>query len=333
MGDAVSSFAHTLSALRAAGEHSRLRLLLLLHKGELTVTELTSLLGQSQPRVSRHLKVLAEAGLVERFQEGTWVFYRLAPGAVDSAIAPIFAPGGVALLDEDQAAFEDIQSRRAALAAAYFAEKAEEWEDLRRRHIPETEIETALLSMAPDEVDVFLDLGTGTGQMLSVFADRCQSGIGVDVSPEMLMIARSRVLASGAGHLQLRRGDFLVDPLPQGVDLVCLHHVLHFLAAPEAAIGVAAKALGARGQILIADFAPHDHEDLREAHAHRRLGFSSAEIAEWGARHRLVLTDDRELAAPLSGGLVTKLWRLEKAPSAARAAAPLPEVKRDNVVR
>lgn len=306
----MTGFDEILSQLRAAGETTRLRVLLLLRESELTVTELTEILGQSQPRVSRHLKVLADAGLVERFQEGAWVFYRLAAPVQQGPLADFLAAGDAAPLPEDMAAFARIRARRARQAADYFSSMAEDWEDLRARHIADEKVEEALLELSGGPGDIFLDLGTGTGRMLMLFADHYEQGIGYDVSPEMLAIARSRVFEAGLPHAQVRRGDFMSDPLQDGADIICLHHVLHFLTAPEQAVKAAADALSPSGRILIADFAPHGHEDLRDTHAHRRLGFADHEIEVWARRNGLYLIADRRLDPPREGGLTTRVWCL-----------------------
>lgn len=306
----VPDFDALLTQLRATGESSRFRLLLLLREGELTVTELTEILKQSQPRVSRHLKVLAEAGLVVRFQEGAWVFYRLADRASLGPLGEVIFCENLDLPIEDKDALDLIRKRRADQAAAYFALQADSWEALRTLHIADDAVEQTLLEMTDSDADIFLDLGTGTGRMLMLFADHYDQGIGYDVSPEMLAIARARVLEAGVTHAQVRRSDFICDDLHPGADVVCLHHVLHYLASPEQAIAAAASVLSPKGRILIADFAPHHREDLRESHAHRRLGFHDHEIISWAGLHGLKVVADRHLDPPKEGGLITRVWCL-----------------------
>ncbi|WP_370338322.1 ArsR/SmtB family transcription factor [Parvularcula marina] len=306
----MTGFDNILGQLRAAGEQTRLRILLLLRESELTVTELTEILDQSQPRVSRHLKVLADSGLVERFHEGAWVFYRLAAPLTLGPLADLLAESDTEALPEDMTAFARIRERRAKQAADYFAAQASHWEALRALHIADEKVEEALLELSGGPGETFLDLGTGTGRMLMLFADHYEQGIGYDLSPEMLAIARSRVMEAGLAHAQVRRGDFMEDPLQDGADIICLHHVLHYLTAPEQAIKAAAEAVTPTGRILIADFAPHTHEDLRETHAHRRLGFEDTEIEGWARRNGLHLIGDRRLEPPREGGLVTRVWCL-----------------------
>ncbi len=311
MAQSITAFEGKLTLLRAAGEATRLRTLLLLSQGELTVTELAGLLDQSQPRVSRHLKVLAEAGLVDRYQEGAWVFYRLA--SIDSLSAIGIAVDTISdlIAPDDKVALARLRDERAAVAAAYFARQAPDWEAVRARHIEEDAIEAALLDLAGSGGETFIDLGTGTGRMLVVFQERYRHGIGYDLSPDMLALARSKLGEANIAHAQVRRMDFLADPLEADADLICLHHVLHFLADPGQAIAAAANALSADGRLLIADFAPHTHEDLRDHHAHRRLGFGDEEMAIWARTAGLAVTATRHLNPPSPDGIITSIWRLE----------------------
>lgn len=287
----MATLDHTLNAFRAAGEETRLRILALLRRGELTVSELTQILGQSQPRVSRHLKILADAGLVERHREGSWIFYR---ASLDQAVDIVTALGGAitALNDSsdrviarDKDRFDQSREARTAAAAAYFTENAEEWDKVRGLHIAEETIEASMRRLVGDApVDLFVDLGTGTGRMLSVFSAAYKNGVGFDQSREMLAVARSNLDREGVGHAQVRQGDIFSVPMENAAaDLVCIHHVLHYLAEPAAAVREAARLLKPNGRLVISDFAPHDHEFLRDEHAHRRLGFSDEEVKGWCA--------------------------------------------------
>jgi len=314
-------FDRTLNIFKAIGEETRLRIAVLLSRGELTVTELTQILGQSQPRVSRHLKIMADAGLVERFREGAWMFYRLAGRTADGdaahqAIHAAFealAGAGDGVLARDSERLVQSRKLRAQQAAQYFENNAENWDEVRRLHLPDSDIEAEMREMVgPQKVDLFLDLGTGTGRMLEVFADLYREGIGYDVSREMLAFARTKLEAANVPHAQVRHGDLFTLPVgAQSADLICIHQVLHFLTEPGKAIGEAAGLLRPGGRLLISDFAPHDHEFLREIHAHRRLGFDDAEMREWCARARLDLIRTKTLT-PTSGNveqsLTVKIW-------------------------
>lgn len=276
-------FSALLAALEAVGEATRLRILALLSESELTVTELMTILGQSQPRVSRHLKLLVEAGLVDRHREGAWAFFRLA----DSAIALAVRDGVVARLDDadanlagDRRRLEAVRAERREQASSYFAQHASEWSRIRALHVPEARVEAAVLALLGDKrFDSVLDLGTGTGRMLEMLAPRTVRAVGLDVSPAMLGIARVNLDAAGLRQVQLRQGDAYALPSDlSGFDLVILHQVLHFLDDPARAVREAARALRPGGRLLVVDFAPHGEESLRSQHAHRRLGFSEGEV-------------------------------------------------------
>lgn len=307
----------TLNIFKAVGEETRLRVLSLLHQGELTVTELTQILGQSQPRVSRHLKILSDAGLVERYREGSWMFYRATTELNGAADAVVVAVGAVSdsddrLIARDRERFQQSRAARAKLAAAYFQENAADWEKVRRLHLPESDIEARMRSIVgADRVGLFVDLGTGTGRMLELFADVFENGLGFDTSREMLSVARANLERAGVAHAQVRLGDLFATPLDAGsADLVCLHQVLHFLADPDAAVREAARLLKPGGRLLISDFAPHELEFLRERHAHRRLGFSEDEVKSWCRATGLALTETETLSPSSSDGknLTVKIW-------------------------
>lgn len=309
----------TLSVFRAVGEESRLRILALLARGELTVSEITNILGQSQPRVSRHLKILADAGLVERHREGAWMFYRTAGRSKEDAslkavlrAVEAMAADGDRIIARDAERFVQSREARAAQAAAYFQENAREWSRIRRLHLPESDIEARIVELAGAEpADLFVDLGTGTGRMLEIFADRYAEGVGYDLSHEMLAIARTNLERAGVDHAQVRHGDLFSVPLEsQTADIVCVHQVLHYLAEPEAAVREAARLLKPGGRLIISDFAPHELEFLRDEHAHRRLGFSDEEVCNWCEAVGLRLARVEALS-PASGEkkkLTVKIW-------------------------
>ena len=272
--------------LRASGEPTRLRLLYLLSKGDLTVTELIEILGQSQPRISRHLKLLSEAGLLERYQEGAWAFFRLVDqGSLAEAVSELLVRIDP---DDDQVTrdlerLQAVKKRRADAASEYFSQNAGEWHKIRSLHVNEDQVETAMLDMVGDEpVNMMLDLGTGTGRILELFSGLYEKGTGIDASRDMLSIARTRLDEAGLSRVQTRQGDLYILPTPPGgFDLVTIHQVLHYLDDPGAAIAEAAKALKPGGRMLIVDFAPHELEFLREEHAHLRMGFSDEQMGEW----------------------------------------------------
>lgn len=306
-----------VGVLRAAGEPTRLRALALLTHGELAVGELAQALAQSQPRVSRHLKLLTEAGLVERAPEGAWVFYRLAGAAtperrlVDAALA-MLDPGDSDFL-RDLERLSAIREARDAAAGAYFERNAADWARLRALHLPEADIDSAILAAAgPGPFNLMVDVGVGQGRMIQLFAERVTRAEGFDTSRQMLAIARASLDGLKA-KAQLRHGDAYAPPIAAGgADLVTIHQVLHFLADPGRAIGEAARLLKARGRLVIVDFAPHDLEFLREQHAHRRLGFTDGEIAAWCAGAGVESLATTTLAPSQSGRLTVKIWAGDK---------------------
>jgi ubiquinone/menaquinone biosynthesis C-methylase UbiE len=307
-----------VSMLRAAGDPTRLRLLLLLRQAELTVSELIEIVGQSQPRVSRHLKLLGEAGLVERFKEGSWVFCRAADRGTGAELGAAIAGLADPVSQEaDKARLAHVRQVRANAAAAYFKSNAAEWERIRALHAPEHEVEDAIARhLTSLHIENFLDAGTGTGRMLELIAPHAMRAVGIDVSPDMLSIARDRLLRGNIRNAQVRLGDIYRLPFPNGgsnghagFDVVLFHQVLHYLDDPGTAVAEAARVMAPGGRLLIADFAPHQEEFLRDEFAHRRLGFSDREVEGWFAAGGLAGAGS-ETIAPQGAGekLTVKLW-------------------------
>jgi ArsR family transcriptional regulator len=313
-----------LAGLRAAAEPTRLRILALLAEGELSVSEIVQVLGQSQPRVSRHLKLLADGGLIERLPEGQWVFYRLAeapPSEREAGIGRLLAalvPGGDARIALDAARLAAVKAARAEAAASYFAANAKSWDKIRALYVDDREVEAALLRLVEGErIESLLDVGTGTGRVLECLAGRIARGVGVDSSRDMLAVARARLAAAGHSHCHVRQADMYALPMLDGTfDAVTLHLVLHYADRPAAAIAEAARVLKPGGRLIVVDFAPHNVESLREQHAHRRLGFADSEIAEWFAASGLAAPR----AVSLKGDpLTVKLWAAERRAPSRRA--------------
>jgi ubiquinone/menaquinone biosynthesis C-methylase UbiE/DNA-binding transcriptional ArsR family regulator len=301
MADQHDSLETLLNGLRAAAEPSRLRLLVLCSQGEWTVTELTQVLGQSQPRVSRHLKLLAEAGLLERFREGSWVFYRRAqhgPGARLARNLCRMLPPEDADLALDRQRLAAVRSARHDQAARYFAAQAPRWDQVRSLHLDEAKVESALLEVFGDQPPrSLLDIGTGTGRILQLMAPKIGFGLGVDLSREMLAVARANLDRTSLRNCQVRQGDMYHLPLPDGsFDAATLHNVLRFADDPGAALAEAARVLRPGGRLVVVDFAPHRLEFLREQHAHRRLGFADAQMRDWFAAAGLAVEPPHRLA-------------------------------------
>jgi len=275
-----------LNGLRAAADMTRLRLLLLCAQGEWTVSELTQILGQSQPRVSRHLKLLADAGLLERMPEGSWVFYRRARMGAGARMARNLCrmlPQDDTTVTSDRRRLAIVREARRVQANRYFADRAESWDRLRPLHVDEAKVETTLLSLFEGRsISRLLDIGTGTGRMLQLLAPHVGFGLGVDQSIEMLNIARANLDKISLRNCQVRQGDMYHLTVDDGsFDAAILHHVLHFADNPAAALAEAARALRPGGSLVIIDFACHDQEYLRNEHAHRRLGFDDDEMRAW----------------------------------------------------
>lgn len=303
-----------VEALRGAGETTRLRLLALLQSGDLTVKDLTQILGQSQPRVSRHLKLLVEAELVERFPEGSWVYYRPSKspvGLTAQALLNTLNPSD-SILQRDQERLAEVKSRNAETAARYFAQSAQDWDRIRSHHISEHAVEKALLELIGDKpFGTLLDVGTGTGRMLELLQGHYADGVGIDSSLEMLALARANLDASKTTHAQVRFGDIFNLPVARNTfDVAVVHQVLHFLDDPARAIKETAQALRPGGRLLIVDFAPHQLEFLRNEHAHRRLGFDESQMVDWIEEAGLDLLSTTHLAPekPRPDALTVNIW-------------------------
>jgi ArsR family transcriptional regulator len=313
MTAASAGLSETLEGLRAAAEETRLRILALLAEGELSVSDLTDILGQSQPRISRHLKLLAEAGLVERHREGAWAFFRLGERAASAQILRAILSSldrGDHQLADDRARLAEVRAQRSGAARAFFERLAPHWDRVRSLHAPEDVVEAAILeAVGSKPIRSLLDLGTGTGRMLQLLAPRASRAVGLDASHAMLSVARANLEKAGLTRAELRQGD--APPFARGTfDLVVVHQVLHYLDDPARALREAGKLLAPGGRILVVDFAPHGLEFLREAQAHRRLGFSREQVAAWLTDADLDCTLTREIAPPNGGGdqLTVSLW-------------------------
>jgi ubiquinone/menaquinone biosynthesis C-methylase UbiE len=309
------SFDALNAALKAAGEETRLRVLALLAEAELTVSDFTDILRQSQPRISRHLKLLTEAGLVDRFREGTWAFFRLSEhgGGADLAralLARLNPADPVIARDCDRLAA--VRAARAAAAQAYFKAHAAEWDRIRKLHVADAAVETAIRAALADKpFRSLLDLGTGTGRMLEMFGPDIERGLGLDLSLDMLLMARDRLERAGLKNCSVRQGDLYDLPLAESsFDAVILHQVLHFLDDGGRAIKEAARVLRPGGRLLVIDFAPHEFEFLREQHAHRRLGFAPETVTQWFAASGLEPVMHKSLAPEQGsdGKIAVSLW-------------------------
>ena len=324
MSEAALQRLPVVELFQALADPSRLRILGLLRNMELSVGELAQVLGQSQPRVSRHVRILADSGLIERHKEGSWVFLRLNRSHTAEALfALVEARADAAaetLFEGDRIRLAAVRSVRAEAAERYFASLADRWDTIRSLHVPETRVEHAIeQALGRESLGKLIDIGTGTGRMIELLGPRAAESIGIDRSYEMLRVARVKLDLAGIAGASLRQGDMYALPLGDGsADNVILHQVLHYAQSPAAAIAEAARVLRPGGQLLIVDFAPHDREELRERDAHARLGFADEAIHGWLEAAGL----EPDLTQHLEGGeLTVTLWRGSKAPDERRIAA------------
>lgn len=329
-----------VAALKAAAEPTRLRILALLADAELNVKDLTQILGQSQPRISRHLKLLAEAGLVERFRDGSWVYFHVSDRTEGGRLALQVArsvDAAESVLRRDRDRCSALKADREAEAQNYFAAHAADWTRLRSLHVAEHEVETAMLDvLGPGPFKLFVDLGTGTGRTLELFGNRYQRGLGLDVNQAMLAYAEGTIARAHLSNAQVRHGDIYHLALPDRcADAVVVHQVLHYLPEPGLALREAGRVLSPGGKLLIVDFAPHDHEFLREEHAHKRLGFSDQQIDQWLSDAGLHVTRSQQLAPPPGDrdGLTVTLWLAERAAEAKAAAKQAKKLEPTNLER
>ncbi len=310
----MASVGVVLDALKAIGEETRLRIVALLHHAELTVTDLTEILGQSQPRVSRHLKLLVEAGIVAKHREGTWVFFRLVEGGPTATLlAGVLGPldDSDPTLAADRGRLASVQERRAHTAHEFFERIAPIWDEERSLHAAEAAVEATIADVLGDgDVGRLVDLGTGTGRILQLLGPRASRAVGVDASHSMLSVARANLERSGVTGYELRQGDVYSPPLDAAsFDLVVIHQVLHYLDDPGRAIVEGARLVAPGGRLLVVDFAPHRHEFLRDAQAHRRLGFDHDQVRHWLDLAGLHCSNIRDLAPPAgTDGLTVTVW-------------------------
>jgi ubiquinone/menaquinone biosynthesis C-methylase UbiE len=301
--------------LQALADPTRLRILALLRRMELSVGELAILLSQSQPRVSRHVRILADAGVVERRREGSWVFLTIAPKDRTEAMFALIDAWADVDSEEtfrvDASKLDRIRTDRAEAAGRYFSSHAETWDSIRSLHVAESEVEEAISRALGDQtLGRLVDVGTGTGRMIELFGKAADHSIGIDRSSEMLRLARVKLEAAGIPS-SLRQGDIYALPLDDGsADTVIIHQVLHYAHSPAAAIDEAARVLASAGRLLIIDFAAHEREELRATDAHIRLGFDDETMTGWFKAAGISVDHVEHLEG---GELTVTVWRGEKA--------------------
>lgn len=307
-----------VDCLKSIAEPSRLRILRVLSFGDLTVSDLTTILGQSQPRVSRHLKLLLETGLIHRWQEGSWALFRLASSGpkgalVKKLLADLETQDAVLLRDLER--MEQVKQKRRAMAADYFAKNAASWDEIRLLHVADKEVEAAILKVTGSgPYNAMLDIGTGTGRMLELFAPYYRTAVGIDASREMLGVARANLEAAGVENVEVRLGDIYNMPVERNAyDLIIIHQVLHFLDDPALALHEAARSLAPSGKLVVVDFAPHEKEFLREEHQHQRLGFDTATVHAWLEDEGLRPAAATALKSDQGEALTVMIWMAQDA--------------------
>lgn len=311
--------ADLVAALKAAAEPTRLRILSLLAAAELNVKDLTQILGQSQPRISRHLKLLTEAGLIERFRDGSWVYFHVSDRTEGGRLALHVAASvdlDEAVSRRDRERCSTLKTEREGEAQRYFATHAADWDRIRSLHVAEHEVEAEMLAaLGPGPFKLLVDLGTGTGRTLELFAGRYERALGLDVNQAMLAYAAGTIARADLTNALVRHGDVYDLPLADGcADAVVVHQVLHFLTDPAQALREAARIVAPGGKLVIVDFAPHELEFLREEHAHKRLGFSVTQVEQWLSDAGLQMVEVKAMAPPASrdAALTVSLWMAKK---------------------
>lgn len=314
-------------ALKALSDPTRLRILALLHQAEMTVSDCVEVLGQSQPRLSRHLKLLCEAGLAARSTEGAYAYFRLRPHPLSEAALATLDAGDLWRARDDAALFA-LRARRERESEAYFAAHAEEWDRISAQHAPHERVERAVRKALPGPYRALLDVGTGTGRMLELLADRYEAGLGLDASADMLRLARTRLEGRDLRHARVRRADArAIDPLGAderaegGFDAAIIHQVLHHIDRPGRVLRETADLMAPGGTLLVVDFAPHDQAFLKTDHHHARLGLAEDEMADWLDAADLALEDRTELAPEGAGRITVVLWRAVKRASSSVSAS------------
>ncbi len=308
---------------QAVSDPTRLRILALLARMELSVGELALLLGQSQPRVSRHVRILADAQIVERRKEGSWVFLAIADAQQTAPLLDLMEgwtdPASKQVFDQDSQRLDAVRADRAEAAQRYFAVHAEMWDSIRSLHVADTEVERAIgRALDQNSLGTLVDIGTGTGRMIELFGPRAGEAIGIDRSSEMLRLARVKLESAGI-RSSLRQGDMYALPLGDDcADCIIIHQVLHYAHAPADAIAEAARVLAPGGTLLVVDFAAHEREELRTRDAHMRLGFADEVMDGWFTAAGLTIDHIEHLEG---GELTVTLWRGAKPAARKRKAA------------
>jgi ArsR family transcriptional regulator len=273
-----------LDTLKALADPCRLRLTAVLLSGEFTVQELTRIMKMGQSRISRHLKILSDAGVLVVKRQGTWSYYRADDGnRFFAGIRPVFERDAelLPMRARDLAAVSAVLEERRLRSQEFFDRHARQWDDLSRTLLPVPEYSHLLLQQVPEGVTI-LEIGIGTGGLLTELALRSAHVIGVDHSPAMLDEARRRLVNGDVSGIELRLGEMSHLPLSDAsVGCVVANMVLHHAADPAAVLNEIRRVLSPGGMLLLADLARHEREAAREQLADQWLGFEEAELGLW----------------------------------------------------
>ncbi|HEY0183589.1 MAG TPA: metalloregulator ArsR/SmtB family transcription factor [Rhodopila sp.] len=316
---------HLLASLRAAAEPTRLRLLALAARGAFCVMEFTEILGQSQPRLSRHLKLLCDCGLLDRVREGANVWFALPTGEEGALARELVGrlPSDDPVLEADRRQAARVLAERARVASESFRQKGADWDEMRALELPAPAVEQALLSLIPAGPEGrLLDIGTGTGRVLELLAPRVRQALGVDASKAMLALARARLSSPGFAHCAVRLADMYRLPLADhSFDTVVLQMVLHHAEDPAGAVREATRVLAPGGRLLVIDLVEHDRTELTDKLAHRWPGFSDAAINRMFTATELEWRDPVSISGPLPIRIWPAIRKLDAVTVAARELA------------
>jgi DNA-binding transcriptional ArsR family regulator len=276
-----TSYDNYIDALKAISEPTRFRLVRLCAQGELTVSELMRIVGQSQPRVSRHLKLLQDAGILERFREQHWVFYRVAQEEhyqllVSGLIKQI--EKNETIIQLDQSRLIELQAARATLSETFIETELPDWLRLHEYHGDTARFESAVQdALAEKTVGHLLDVATGTGRMLKIVGPLASSGVGIDLSKKMVTVARSVLAESGLAHLTVRQEDmYQMRFAARHFDTITIDQVLYFATNPDALIKETARVLKYGGRLLVVAFTAS-----KTAKTPPSVGIELSDIQQW----------------------------------------------------
>ena len=274
----------TLKSLRALSDPTRLRIIALLEKDELSVNELQEITRMGQSRISTHLGLLLDSGLVESRREGKRTFYKLAPtpNGTTGEFIQLAIRGAKELPEQggDQVNLKRILNRRREQAQVYFNQIAGRFDRVYGPGRSWQAFGQLLLRVLPPLV--VADLGSGEGLLSELLARRCKKVIAVDNSEKIVAFGAAKAKKNGLRNLEFRLGDLQNPPVePDSVDLVVLSQALHHAEKPSEAIAAARRILKPGGQLMVLDLLKHKFEQAHELYGDRWLGFAESDLHQW----------------------------------------------------